>query len=43
MFQKHKVQIKILTLLFIGIANNLYGCAMIQPMPVSDFNFLTKK
>ena len=24
-------------------ANNLYGWAMIQPMPVSDFNFLTKK
>ena len=24
-------------------ANNLYGWAMIQPLPVSDFNFLTKK
>ena len=24
-------------------ANNLYGWAMIQPMNVSDFNFLTKK
>ena len=23
-------------------ANNLYGWAMIQPLPVSDFNFLTK-
>ena len=24
-------------------ANNLYGWAMIQPLPVSDFKFLTKK
>ena len=24
-------------------ANNLYGCAMIQPLPVSDFKFLTQK
>ena len=23
--------------------NNLYGFAMIQPMPYSEFNFLTKK
>ena len=23
--------------------NNLYGFAMIQPMPYCDFNFLTKK
>ena len=23
--------------------NNLYGWAMIQPLPVSDFKFLTKK
>ena len=24
-------------------ANNLYGWAMIQPLPVSDFKFLSKK
>ena len=24
-------------------ANNLYDWAMIQPLPVSDFNFLTEK
>ena len=24
-------------------ANNLYGWDIIQPMPVSDFNFLTKR
>ena len=24
-------------------ANNVYGWAMIQPLPYSDFNFLTKK